>query len=922
MATNNPLESVKNRLGKPYEDLEFLLIALKEVLTENGEEQMANQIPWINDLPPFEASDFTLKHIQLYSIVFQLLNTVEVNGAVQQRRQQESESLSSVHGLWASSFQTLNQLGVKEDTIADHLTSIHVEPVLTAHPTEAKRATVLEHHRELYLLLVSRENEMYTDKELANIRLNIKLALFRLWKTGEIFVEKPDIQSELRNVIHYLTNVFPEVIPMVDRRMTQALESEGFSAEAIQKNVTYPSITFGNWVGGDRDGHPLVTANVTQETLRQLRLNAMVVVRRCLTKLVKNLSFAIHRHETSEAFQARIQEMGEELSLKAESAIDRNKGEAFRQFVNLMLTKLPLDTARGHATHLSDFEGAYIEKCDLVDDLRLLKEELRNYGASSIANNDLNDAIRCVDIFGFHLAALDIRQNSEFHDRAISELMEASGYQGDPYIDWDENRRLEFLNEELKSNRPFTHGNMELGEHAQAVVDVYRTVEKYTSQYGLDGIGSFIVSMTRSLSDLLGVYLLAREAGLTEKTETGITCIIPVVPLLETIEDLAAGPDILDAFLSHPFTKRSLNYLQERTRSRQLVQQVMVGYSDSNKDGGILASQWNLYRAQSSLTDTGKKHDVKIRFFHGKGGSISRGAGPTHYFMQALPHSSVNGNIRLTEQGETIEQKYANKVNAAYNLELLLASATAKTVRSKSTPKAPHPLEETMDYLAAESKKVYSALLYEEGFIPFFRQATPIDAIEMSKIGSRPSRRKGMSSLNDLRAIPWVFSWSQSRFNMTSWYGIGTTLKNYQENDSDGFMKLKEAVKTEPFLRYVLTNVDTSLAATDEEIMKMYASLVPDEQLRDKFLNIFLIELQKTREAMYEILGKEIEDRRPQHYYSNVLRTSTMKHLHAKQVSLLAEWRKEKESGNGEGSTLISLLTTINAIAGAMRNTG
>lgn len=918
----NPLESVKNRLGKPYEDLEFLLIALKEVLIENGEEKMADQIPWINDLQPFEASDFTLKHIQLYSIVFQLLNTVEVNGAVQQRRQKESESLSSVHGLWASSFKTLTQLGVTNDNIAEHLTSIHVEPVLTAHPTEAKRATVLEHHRELYLLMVSRENEMYTDKELANIRLNIKLTLFRLWKTGEIFVEKPDIQSELRNVIHYLTNVFPEVIPMVDRRMTQALEEEGFSSEAIQEMGAFPMITFGDWVGGDRDGHPLVTAEVTTETLRQLRLNAMVVIRRCLTKLVKNLSFAVHRNETSEAFQNRIMVMEAELSEKAASAIERNKGEAFRQFVNLTLTKLPLDTARGHATQLSDFTGAYVEKSDLVEDLKLLKEELRIYGAISIANNDLNDAIRCVDIFGFHLAALDIRQNSEFHDRAISELMEASGYKGDPYIEWDEERRLEFLNEELLSNRPFTHGNMKLGDHAQAVVDVYKTVENHTQQYGLDGIGSFIVSMTRSLSDLLGIYVLAREAGLTIKTESGIVSTIPVVPLLETIEDLAAGPEILDAFLSHPFTKRSLNYHKEKKKAKLLIQQVMVGYSDSNKDGGILASQWNLYRSQSALTDTGKQHDVNIRFFHGKGGSISRGAGPTHYFIQALPHSSVNGNIRLTEQGETIEQKYANKVNAAYNLELLLASATAKTVNSKSTPKEPHPLADTMDFLAAESKKVYSALLREEGFIPFFRQATPIDAIEMSKIGSRPSRRKGMNSLDDLRAIPWVFSWSQSRFNMTSWYGLGTTLKNFETHNPEGFTELKKAVKTDPFLRYVLTNVDTSLAATDEEVMKMYASLVPDESLRDKFLTLFLKELEKTREVMFKLLGRDIEERRPQHYYSNVLRTSTMKYLHAKQVSLLRQWRKEKEDGNGEGPTLISLLTTINAIAGAMRNTG
>ncbi len=919
----SPLKEVKERLGKPYHDLEFLLEALKEVLIENGEEAMAHQIPWINELPPFDPEKFTLKHIQLYSIVFQLVNTVEVNGAVQQRRKQESEeSLRSVRGLWADNFRKLREHGVTDEELTKWLGHISVEPVLTAHPTEAKRATVLEHHRELYVLMVQRENEMYTEKELQNIRLNIKLSLYRLWKTGEIFLEKPDIQSELRNVIHYLTNVFPEVLQVMDRRMIQAMEEEGYNAEGVLDSCSFPRVTFGDWVGGDRDGHPLVTAEVTASTLGQLRLNALVVIRRSLTNLVKNLSFAIHRHETSEKFQKRANEIQAKMGEMGELAIERNKGEAFRQFVNLVTSRLPLDTARGHATQISEFEGAYMEKDELLSDLELLKEELKRYGAFTIAYNDLNHAIRCVTTFGFHLAALDIRQNSDFHDNAITELMTASGYGGNDYIQWPEEKRLEFLNEELTSNRPFTHANMELGEHARAVVDVYKVAEKHISRYGLEGIGSFIVSMTRSLSDLLGVYILAREAGLTLKTDKGIVCTVPVVPLLETIDDLAAGPQILDDFLSHPFTQRSLEYLKEVKKADVQVQQVMVGYSDSNKDGGILASQWNLYKAQAKLMEVGEKHNVRIRFFHGKGGSISRGAGPTHYFISALPHSSLNGDMRLTEQGETIEQKYANKVNAAYNLELLLASATAKTIISRSTPRKPHPLADTMDQLAAESKKVYSNLLNEEGFITFFRQATPIDAIERSKIGSRPSRRKGMNSLADLRAIPWVFSWGQSRFNMTSWYGLGTTLTDYKANDPEGFTRLKEAVKTDSFIRYVLTNVDTSLAATDEEIMELYASLVTDEGIREKFLSLFLSELQKTRDIMYDLLEKNIAERRSQHYYSNVLRASTMKDLHARQVALLHQWRSEGRKDDDEDTTLIALLTTINAIAGAMRSTG
>ncbi len=918
------LQSVKEKLGKPYEDLEFLLEALKEVLIENGEEEMAYQIPWINDTPEFDEQKFTLKHIQLYSIVFQLVNTVEVNGAVQSRRKKESEKLDSVHGLWASALTQLQKLNVPEQEIVKRLPDMRVEPVLTAHPTEAKRGTVLEHHRDLYVSMVMKENSMYTANELKNIRQNIKFSLYRLWKTGEIFIEKPDIDSELRNIMHYLTNVFPEVIPVVDRRMLQAWEDKGYDLEKVLRDGAFPRIRFGNWVGGDRDGHPLVTAEVTANALKTMRLNAFVVVRRALMKLIKNISFALELDEAYDPMKMRINQLVAELGDRGLDALLRNKGEAFRQYLNLMVTKLPLDTKRGHATRISEFKGSYVYKSELIKDLKLLKEALLHYGAKTIAYYDVNDAIRIVSTFGFHLAALDIRQNSDFHDNAITQLMIAAGMSGEEYINWDADKKREFLNKELESSRPFTHSNMEIGPNAKAVTEVYKVVEKHVSNYGVDGIGSFIVSMTRSVEDLLGVYLLARETGLTKKTEDGVVCVVPVVPLLETIEDLQAGPEILSAFLSHPFTQRSLRYQKEQKKEKYLVQQVMVGYSDSNKDGGILASQWNLYKAQSELQKVGEEFGVKIRFFHGKGGSISRGAGPTHYFIQALPHSTVSGDMRLTEQGETIEQKYANKINAAYNLELLTASTMSKTISSQFTEKKPHPLADILDELAAESKKVYSALLNEPGFIPYFREATPIDAIENSKIGSRPSRRKGMNSLDDLRAIPWVFSWSQSRYNMTSWYGLGTTLLNFKDRDPEGFAKLKEATKTDPFIRYVLTNVDTSLAATDLEIMNQYASLVTDKEIKEKFLGLFSSELEKVRKALDLLLEKGIEERRVQHYYSNVLRASTMKSLHFKQVALLKKWREEKFAGDTENAekTLIHLLTTINAIAGAMRNTG
>lgn len=917
------LQLLINTLGKPYKDLKFLLEALREILTENEEKDMADQIPWINDLPDLSTVQLTEKHIQLYSMVFQLINMVEINGAVQHRRSLEDKDLSSISGLWASNFKKMLTQGIKDKDIAVRLRDINVEPVLTAHPTEAKRATILEHHRELYLLLVQMENQMYTKKEHENIRHNIKQTLYRIWKTGEIFLEKPDVSSELRNVVHYLANVFPEIVPVMDRRMVQAWEDHGLDSMMLYELGAWPKLTFGNWVGGDRDGHPLVTHEVTAETLLTLRLNSLVVIRRKLTNLLKHLSFASEVDQLNAAFKSRIGDMRSELKSAGEEAFSRNRGEAFRQFLNLVVVKLPVETRREHATEIMEFEHCYLKSTELIADLRILQRALLDFGAKTIAFDEVHDTIRTVETFGFHLAKLDIRQNSAFHDQAIQQLLEASGFEKTDFANWSEEERLKFINEELKSNRPFAHQNASLGPNAAAVIDCYRVINNHITKYGTGGIGSLIVSMTRSVSDLLVVYLLAREGGLVKQTKDGLVSILPVVPLLETIGDLENGPEILKGFLSHPFTQRSLSYIQKYKEREKPLQQIMIGYSDSNKDGGILASQWHLFKAQSKLYEVGKAFDVKIQFFHGKGGTISRGAGPTHYFLNSLPHSSVNGSLRLTEQGETIAQKYANKVNAEYNIELLVSSTAAKTIISQFTERKPHPLASVLDKLAQESKVHYEKLTHDSNFISFFREATPIDAIEQSKIGSRPSKRTGANTLEDLRAIPWVFSWSQSRFNMTSWYGVGTAIKNLKVKDPASFELFKTAVKSDPFIRYILTNTDTSIAASDEEIMKEYASLVTKTEIKDQFLNMFLDELRLTRDMLMELLQMPIEERRKNHHYSSLLRASLMKHLHHQQVNLLRKWREEKKGKSSEADkTQVQLMLTINGIASAMRNTG
>ena len=355
------------------------------------------------------------------------------------------------------------------------------------------------------------------------------------------------------------------------------------------------------------------------------------------------------------------------------------------------------------------------------------------------------------------------------------------------------------------------------------------------------------------------------------------------------------------------------------------MQQVMIGYSDSNKDGGVISSQWHLFKTQDILSKIGDELGVHIRFFHGKGGSISRGAGPTHYFMQSLPGGAIQGDMRLTEQGETIGQKYANKMNATYNLELLSAGTACQTLLHNLAPEKPGVLLEIMEYMSNLSQKHYTQLLKHPHFIPFFSEATPIDVIEQSKIGSRPSRRSGKRTLADLRAIPWVFSWNQSRLNLTSWYGVGSTLEHFMIEKPELFNKFKEYVAQEELVRYFMTNIDTSLAATNEKIFEQYADLVEDEEVKDSILSLIKEEKEKTDRMLNLLLRKSLKERRKSHYYSNLLREEALKMLHDNQLNLMKKWRKIKKDGNdkaAEDKILQQLLLTINGIAGALRNTG
>lgn len=919
------LELVRNNLGKPYDDLEFLLNCMKEVMLELGEKALASEIPWINSVKKFQSNTFSQKHLQLYATCFQLLNIVEVNGAVQNRRLIEDKtSPADINGLWSYNLQLLKNNGFSAEQIAAYLPQIHVEPVLTAHPTEAKRTIMLEHLRNLYLLVVKRENKMFTKIEQNEIRHTIKIAIHRIWRISDVFTEKPDVSTELDNIIHYFTQVFPEVIALHDRRLIQAWSEIGFDSALLREANQFPKITFGNWVGGDRDGHPFVTAEVTKNTLMKLRLKSFQVIKRVLLNLQNNLSFNAKAQDLCPEFRSRYEVLHTEIVGHDGLHKTLFPNEALKQYIEYLLIKLPVSIVEGHIQDYKEEEISYNFSRELEADLYILERALIQDNASEIAFADVSEAIRILNTFGFHLAKLDIRQNSRFHELALSQLMQAAQLNGEEFLSMDANDRVACINRELDSPRPFTHPNMPLGAEARATVDSYKVLSEHINKYETQALGSLIVSMTRNVSDLLLVYLLEREAGLMVTTPSGLASKLPVVPLFETIDDLIQSHIILNEFLSHPVTKNSLQLQQQQNKTDLPVQELMIGYSDSNKDGGILASQWYLYEAQTQLIRVGEKHGVKIRFFHGKGGSISRGAGPTHWFLRALPPLSVNGDIRFTEQGETIERKYANKNNAVYNIELLTSGALAVSMLQKNKESKDYDLATELNYLACNSKQVYEELTKKPGFIQFFEKATPIDAIEQSKIGSRPSRRTGTRTLSDLRAIPWVFSWSQCRFNITGWYGVGTSLENMRNSDSYKFERFKKAVKTDTFIRYVLTNIDSSLASSDEEIFKQYAQLASDVPQSNEILNRILKEFALTRQMIDSILDIPISERRKNHYYSTLLRADAMRPLHLLQVNLLAQWRKLNKEGNTTeaNSILFELLRCINAIAGAIGYTG
>lgn len=896
-------------------DLHFLLEAFSSTLNRLGETTLAKRLPWVGDAAT-GSTTVDRKLGQAYSIAFQLLNIVEERTASRVRRLRERTiGPASEKGLWADNLAKMIHAGLTESEILSALRTVLVEPVLTAHPTESKRETARERHNEIYGLMNRHENPSYTEREQLRVKRLLEVQLEGLWRTGEIHVTRPTIDAELQNALHYLRDVFPETLARAHMHLREAWECAGFDPAKLDDLP--PLITFGNWIGGDRDGHPYVTADITEMALRELRASALRVQRRSLETLAHQLPLSVLFQPVPPILQSLMNRLATELrgqpGTEVDYILERNREEPWRSAVYLMRAKVLL------AMEQPDSAAAYHVPAELLADLNIIAESLQANGAQALVRELIVPFRRQIAAFGFHSAALDVRQNSAFHEKALSQLLAMAGVEnGANFASWTVAEKRAFLEKELVSPRPFLAPGMSAGPEADTVLACHRVLAKHRAIHGNAGLGALIVSMTRRVEDLFIVYLLAREAGLAEWTEHGLSCPLPVTPLFETMDDLEAGPAIVEEFLVHPVTRRSIQAQTDPSL------QMMVGYSDSNKDCGILASQWALHRAQSELSQTTLKHGVKPVFFHGRGGTVGRGAGPTHFFMEALPAGSLQGRLRMTEQGETIGQKYAHFSSAVYNIEVLMASATAATAAHRSAIKESDALAPTLDRLADWSRDAYRALLHAPDFMKFYRSATPIDALENARIGSRPARRTGQATLDDLRAIPWVFSWTQSRFYLPGWFGAGSALERLQREDPAAWEQLKTAAPKHPFLRYVLANIESSLVSANESWMRRYADLVEDEAVRSHFIGIILDEFHRTQSIMADIFGGSFAARRPRMAFTLAIREQPLTVLHEQQLHLLQVWRQQIQDGKSDEAEAIipDLLVSINAVASGLRTTG
>jgi phosphoenolpyruvate carboxylase len=776
-----------------------------------------------------------------------------------------------------------------------------VSPVLTAHPTEVRRKSTMDREMEIAALLDRRERMQLTPEEGEASDEQLRRAVLTLWQTNLLRRTKLTVLDEVANGLSFYDYTFLHEVPRLHCTLEDRLNQE----EGGSPGELASFLTMGSWIGGDRDGNPFVTADVMRGTLRLQSSRVMNFYLEEVHALGAELSLAAHLADVSEELRA--------LAGRSPDSSPHRSGEPYRLAVSgiyarltATAAKLEVETRRRPVGAGAPYESAKEFKADLD----VLDRSLIANNSGVIARGRLRHLRRAVDCFGFHLARLDIRQNSAVHERTVAELFDAA-IPGMSYLALSEEARVNLLLNELRSARPLSSAFVKYSEETLGELALFRAAAEAHARFGADVISQCIISMCKGMSDMLEVAVLLKEVGLVNPSGRSA---INIVPLFETIEDLQASSGIMDRMLS-------LHDYRKLVDSCGGVQEVMLGYSDSNKDGGFVTSGWELYKAEIGLVEVFERHHVRLRLFHGRGGSVGRGGGPSYDAIIAQPGGAVNGQIRITEQGEIISSKYSNAEVGRNNLEIL-AAATLEA--SLLHPRQSAPRKEyltAMDELSALAFKAYRGLVYEtEGFADYFWGSTVITEIATLNIGSRPASRKKTREIEDLRAIPWVFSWAQCRLMLPGWYGFGSAVETWiAEHPEQGMPFLQELYREWPFFRMLLSNMDMVLAKSSIAIASRYAELVPDLKLRESIFGRIRREWHSSIETLLDIMGHErLLQGNPLLDRSIRNRFPYLDPLNHVQVELLKEHRAQ----NPDEQVLRGIQITINGISAGLRNSG
>jgi len=927
-------ERLKRGFARVERDLSWMMGIFRELLEELGEKDVGEALPWVHGakhLPPIKEGKIT----RAYAIAFGLLNLAEEVAAAAMRQLNEAiNGPQHEPGSWAQALCRLKESGETAEHLAATLPTLRVEPVLTAHPTEARRRSILACMQEIHGILLERGGHSGKDGSDRERRDHLKTVLERWWRTEEVRTQRPTVDMEREGVIHCLAGSMSRSIAETDRRLRDAWQIAGFGSRGPVHPAVRPILSFGTWVGGDRDGHPLVTPEVTGQSLELYRSAALQLIASGLERLASHLTLSRKYHGIPAELEKWLPEWRRLAGAEAEKEVSVYQEEPWREAVLLMRKRILAGTS------------GYRQPEDLILDLGVVRRALLDVGAHRLAAEEVDTMIRLIEIFGFHLAVLDIRQNSSRHDEAIEELQAKVGGGTRPYREMSEAERRKLLDSWWEKLPWSMEEALSAGPATREVIGTYQVLGRHVESHGSDGVGLSIVSMTRDVSDLMAVHLFSRIAGLGITNPDGKrVCPLPVTPLFETLEDLERAPRVVSEFLQHATARKALKALahreSENDRRRRLalvdpgegavvlptepppVLRVMIGYSDSNKDAGLLSSQWALHRSQRGILKAARDQGVAARFFHGRGGTVSRGAGPTHRFLEALPRGTLSGDLRVTEQGEVIGQKYGTVATAAHNLELLLAGTTLTSLLPEDAIEDDPGMAEIFEILSRESMASYRSLIETHGFMEYFRQATPIDAVERSTIGSRPARRTGAADFRDLRAIPWVFSWSQARFFLPGWYGAGTAVRKLAKEEPKLFRRLRDRLSAWPFAKYVFNNLESGIASADLEVSQGYVELVKEKNLREGITRMIREEFAEVRSGLTELFQKPLADRRPRFRFTVERRVVPLRALHERQIILLRHWRKAEEAGDVSAAGLLAdLRQSIAAIAAGLRTTG